>query len=568
MPKIFGNLSGLKPSEKKRLEKLVTRRCAPGRWISVDLARELADAAWDLRRNLGVLMDRSGHVQRVLVGDMHGVPCPDLGAAPAPGRLQGLRLVRTELRNIVELPNSDREVLLRYRLDSVLRLLLDPDGDILWVTRNAIDPAKIEKEDGDPVHEAARKRLTALEASCLEELNALEEELGRLALGLQRAEGKEAALLVGIHEGNAVEAQARIMELAELARSALLDVAGTSFQKRTRPDPRTLLGKGKVQELAQLALRSSAKVLVLDRELTGAQQRNLEDASGLTVIDRTDLVLRIFERRAHTRASRVRVALARLRYDLPRLAVGGHGLSRIGHRASAFGGTRGKGERQIDMQRRRMRERIHRLEKILEKIQKQQATRRKRRQNASLSIVSLIGYTNAGKSTWLNALTEAKVLSEDLLFATLDTTVRRTRLPEGREVLFIDTVGFLRDLPEGLLDAFRSTLDELGQSSLLLHLVDLSQEDWKEKEQAVAETLRELGHEKIPRMIVYTKADLVDREELLPVVRSRHGGLVSAFEKEDRVRLRKEVEARLIAEEAELPSADRFAWAQSIPEDE
>jgi GTP-binding protein HflX len=554
MPKVFGNLSGLKPSERKRLERIVARRSDRQRVVSVDLARELGEAAWEIGRNVGVLLDRSAHVQRVLIGDMHGVPLPDLGAAPAPGRLCGLRLVRSELRGERELSSEDAQQLVRHRLDAHVRLLLDEVGEVLWVAQATIDPARsgaVERgeQGGDEysiVGELVLRRLTALPAEYPEELAALEEELGRSVLGLRDAEPGERALLVGIHSGDQLEAQSRMHELVELARSALLAVADTSLQNRERPDPRTLLGKGKVRQLAQDAVRHGATVLVVDRELSGVQQRNLAEETGLEVIDRTDLVLRIFERRAQTRASRIRVQLARLSYELPRLTGREHGLSRIGRTGAAGVGTRGKGERRVDMDRRRMRERIHRLEKLLQRVGRQAETRSRRRKRNGIPVVALVGYTNAGKTSWLNALTEAHGLSEDLLFATLDTAVRRTRLPMGTDTLFVDTVGFLREMPEGLGDAFRSTLREVESSDLLLQLVDAHDRDWKQKEETVLTTLEEIGLAEIPRITVYNKKDLVDLELWEPLARKRESALVSVRSREDRYALREIVEDVLL----------------------
>ncbi len=546
MPKVFGKLQGLKPSERKRLERLTRRRSDRDRVIGVELAREMGEAAWELGRNIGLLLDRSAHVERVLVGDMHGVPLPELGAAPAPGRLRGLRLVRTELRGERELSAEDEQQLLRHRLDAHVRLLLDEVGEVLWVSQASIDPAQVEGGEPSIVGELLLRRLSALPPDYLQSLAALEEELGRSVLGLKDPGPGERALLVGIHSGDLEDANTRMQELIELSRSALLALAATSMQKRERPDPRTLIGKGKVQEIARSAVQHGASVLVVDRELSGVQQRNLADATGLEVIDRTDLVLRIFERRAKTRASRVRVQLARLQYELPRLSSGDHGLSRIGRTGAAGLGTRGKGERRLDLERRRMRERIHRLERILSKIAKQSETRSRRRKKNGIPIVAIVGYTNAGKTSWLNALTEAAGLSEDLLFATLDTAVRRTRLPMGTEALFVDTVGFLREMPEGLEDSFRSSLSEVESSDLLLHLVDASDRDWRQKEEKVLETLEATGLVELPRLTIYNKRDLVDADLWQPLAKSREAALVSVHERGDRFALREIIEDAIL----------------------
>jgi GTP-binding protein HflX len=546
LTRLFGNLRGLAPSQTKALEKLATRRTDRQRLIGVDLARELGELSWETGRSVGVLLDRAGHVTRVLVGDTAGVPLPDVGKPPQPGRLAGLRLVRTELRRDTRIGDADRALLVRYRMDALCRLVVDEVGEVLWVLHAFLDPARMEADDDHRlVSERNRRRLTALPGDFLEEIEALEEEIRRRAIGLHTVAEGERALLVGIHVGDLDDARVRMAELVELARSGSYDVVAHTFQKRIRPDPRTLIGRGKVQEVARLAVKYCAHSVVVDRELSGIQQRNLEERLGLEVIDRTDLVLRIFERRAGTRQAKLRVALARMRYQLPRLAMREHGLSRIGRAGVAGVGTRGKGERRIDLERRRMRDKIHRLEFLLQRVARQQATRRRQRERSGIPICSLVGYANAGKSSWLNALTEANVTSEDLLFATLDTTVRRTRLPGGRDVLFADTVGFLRELPEPLVDAFRSTLEELTRSVLLIHVVDVAAHDWEAKQAAVLETLAMLGATGIPRLTLYNKADLVDRTAFVPLVAATGGELVSVMDGEDRYAVRSFVEDRL-----------------------
>ncbi|MEZ5988251.1 MAG: GTPase HflX [Planctomycetota bacterium] len=554
MARLFGNTGGLKPSQLKDLERIATRRTDRERVIGVDLARELGERSYELGRSIGVLLDRAGHVARVLVGDPFGVNLPgDLGPPPQPGRLSGLRLVRTELHASRQLGDADRQHVLRHRLDACARLLLDELGEVLWVEEARIDPSRF---DGDAAADRvvtvmSRRRLTALAPEWLKEVEALEEELGRKALGLSATGTGERALLVGVHQGGQEEAALRMDELVELARAALYEVGGVTFQKREKPDPRTLIGSGKVDELTRLCVAYDCRLVILDQELSGVQARNLEDRLGLPVLDRTELILRIFERRARTRASRLRVELARLRYQLPRLVMRDHGLSRIGRRATGGSGTRGKGEVRLELDRRRMRERIRRVEHLLEVKARQDATRRKRRLESGTPIVSLVGYTNAGKSSWLNALTEAEVLSEDLAFATLDTTVRRTRLPAGTEVLLADTVGFCRELPDGLLDAFRSTLVEVVQSELLVHVVDVASEDNEEREAIVEETLAELGAGAVPRLTLYNKADLVDREAWGPIAELRGGRLVSVRDAGDRVAVRALLEQHLteLAEE-------------------
>ncbi len=548
MPQVFGNTQGLKPSELKAIERLARRRSERSRIVGLDLARELASLSEECGRNLGVLLDRGGRVKRVLVGDRQGVPLPeDLGPTPAPGRLRGLRLVRTDLGGGLSLSEEDRQAMLRHSFDALVRLLVDEFGDLLWVLPTVLDPSAIGRvePEGRVLMDLPPMRQGQVGSEYPAELVALEEELRRHAMDLHEAAEGERCVLVGIRERSEEEERPRMEELGQLARSAFFDVVEIVMQHRERMDPRTLIGSGKVKDLSKTAVRVGASALLFDRELTGVQARNLEDRTGLSVLDRTELVLRIFERRARTRAAKIRVALARLRYQLPRLVGKGEGMSRIGRSGSAGMGTRGKGEPQLEMRRRQMRERIHRLEALLGKVQKQQENRRRHRRRSGLPVVALVGYTNAGKSSWLNALTEAEVLAEDLLFATLETTVRRTRLPGGQRILLSDTVGFLRDLPPGLMDAFRSTLEELAQADLLVHIVDLAERDWEEREEAVLETLKGLGADKVPRITLFNKADLVNEDGLRPLLREHEGHFVSVERREDRYLVRTWIEQAL-----------------------
>jgi GTP-binding protein HflX len=426
-------------------------------------------------------------------------------------------------------------------------LLVDEFGDLLWVLPTVLDPAAIGRVDpeGRVLMDLPPMRPGQVGTDYPAELEALEEELRRHAMDLHEAAEGERCVLVGIREGSEEEERPRMEELGQLARSAFFDVVEIVMQHRERMDPRTLIGSGKVKDLSKTAVRVGATALLFDRELTGVQARNLEDRTGLQVLDRTEIVLRIFERRARTRAAKVRVALARLRYQLPRLVGKGEGMSRIARSGAAGMGTRGKGEPQLEMRRRQMRDRIHRLEALLGKVRKQIANRGRHRRRSGLPVVALVGYTNAGKSSWLNALTEARVLAEDLLFATLETTVRRTRLPGGRRILLSDTVGFLRDLPPGLMDAFRSTLEELAQADLLVHVVDLAERDWEDREKAVLETLKALGAEMVPRVTLFNKADLVDEDGMKPLLREHEGHFVSVKRREDRYFVRTWIEQAL-----------------------
>jgi len=311
-------------------------------------------------------------------------------------------------------------------------------------------------------------------------------------------------------------------ELGELARSAGASVVGAVIQERARKDPATFIGRGKAEEVARLADQSRADVLLFDDELSPAQQRNLEDLAGRKTIDRTQLILDIFARRARTREGRLQVELAQLDYLLPRLAGKGVLLSRLGGGI----GTRGPGETKLETDRRRIRQRIQSVKREIERVRRNRHTRREARQRHDLPVVALVGYTNAGKSTLFSALTHTATEISDQLFMTLDPLIRKARLGGGPQVLLVDTVGFIQKLPHGLVDAFRATLEEVGQADLLLHVMDASAEDLGEREAAVESVLGEIGAADAPRVAVLNKADQIGEARALALQAARPGSVV------------------------------------------
>ena len=314
------------------------------------------------------------------------------------------------------------------------------------------------------------------------------------------------------------------------------------LQKRDRPDSATFVGSGLLEEIVHRASTDGAGRLVFDGELSPMQARNLERTTGLAVMDRTMLILEIFGRRAITNDGKLRVELAKMQYLGPHLIGKGIDLSRLGGGRGKRGGA---GEMKLEMDRRVLRDNIVRLKRRITEIGERRAEQRKRRRTSNVPTISLVGYTNAGKSTLFNALTGSEVLAENLLFATLETTTRRAHLPGGRECVFIDTVGFIKDLPENLLDAFRATIEEIDGSHLLLHVVDASNPAFPRQIETVDRTLEELGFGEIPRIVVFNKSDLTDGEAILPMARERGGILVSALAPADVRRLAQAVEEKL-----------------------
>ena len=322
-----------------------------------------------------------------------------------------------------------------------------------------------------------------------------------------RQTGHERAILVGVTTGDIEEAEESLAELSELALSANVAVLDTVLQRRPQIDARTVLGKGKLDDLLIRSMRLGADILVFDTELTPAQVRSLSDATELKVIDRSQLILDIFAQRARSREGKLQVELAQLKYLLPRLVIGQ--TSAFSRLAGGIGG-RGPGETKLETDRRRVRDRIAHLERQVDDLGRQRQERRKARVQRHLPIISLVGYTNAGKSTLLNALTQSDVYAEKQMFATLDPTSRRLRLPYEQEVIINDTVGFIRDLPDALVSAFRATLEEIADSDLLVHVADASNPRVLHQIESVRKIIGELEFNKIPELIVLNKSDLID----------------------------------------------------------
>lgn len=321
---------------------------------------------------------------------------------------------------------------------------------------------------------------------------------------MPQSNGRERALLIAVTTGGEAGVDASLEELSRLVDTAGADTVDVVVQRREKLDPATLLGRGKLAELSQEVSAGDIDVVVFDREITPAQERNLSRALNRRVLDRTAVILDIFALHAASREGKIQVELAQLEYRLPRLRGKGIELSRLGGGI----GTRGPGETRLEVDRRRILGRISRLKRQLQDLEQARHTKRERRKRQDMPLVAIVGYTNAGKSSLLNALTGSDALVEDLLFATLDPTTRRLELNEGRVVLLSDTVGFVRSLPHQLIEAFKSTLEEAGEADLLLHVVDLADEDPDGKIAAVREVLAEIGADRVPELLVGNKADI------------------------------------------------------------
>jgi GTP-binding protein HflX len=511
---IYGFTQGLKHNQLRRIEKLSTRRVAPEQIISPELARQMAELSHETRRQIGVLINRKGQVEYVMVGTAKGIELPDFGRARvSQDRFRGLRCVHTQLlREKLTQDDLTDLALLRLDLMSVIQVhektgLPDLVYSAHLVPSNA---ENLENQARSLPYEFLEPRIPSqLNVNFLALINSLENEMARIRQAARnRYTNRDRAILVNVTTGYLSDAEESIAELEELALSADVVVLDKIVQRRQQIDPRTVLGRGKLEELLIRSMRLGADLIVFDTELSPSQVRSISEITDLKVIDRPQLILDIFAQRAQSREGKLQVELAQLKYLLPRLAQGQN--SAFSRLAGGIGG-RGPGETKLETDRRRVRDKIAHLEKQVENLRRQRQERRKHRVRKGVPIISLVGYTNAGKSTLLNTLTQSKVYAEKKMFATLDPTSRRLRLPVEQEVIINDTVGFIRDLPEALVAAFRATLEEISDSDLLVHVVDASNPNALAQIESVEKILSDLGLDEIPQIIVLNKTDLTDK---------------------------------------------------------
>ncbi len=504
MKKLFGNLKGLKPNQIHRLENLYRRRVPPDFLATPELARDLAGLSHEIHRQIGLLINRSGKIAFVIVGTFHDILIPETpDYRSTPDRLNGLRCFHTHLDGEA-LTRDDLTDLSLLRLDMMAAMTLNKDGEPVRVLIAHILPGG---PSDKPYEILPPISIHQMDMKCLELISALEAELSFSGVSRNAGVQKEKALLISVTSALRSAAADSMEELKDLARSGGVEIAGTLIQHRTQIDPRYLMGAGKIKELAIMALQKGATLLIFDQELSPSQIRSITDQVEMKVIDRSQLILDIFAQRAQTREGKLQVELAQLKYLLPRLVVKNTAMSRL---TGGIGG-RGPGETKLENNRRRVRDRIVHLEASLDQVRKQRKQQKAKRQKKSLPVISIIGYTNAGKSTLLNALTHSSVLAESRLFATLDPSSRRLRFPRDVEVIITDTVGFIRDLPNDLQVAFRATLEELEAADLLLHVMDIGNPRFHEQMDAVNKILGELNLNEIPMIYVLNKIDLADR---------------------------------------------------------
>ncbi|MCB9529485.1 MAG: GTPase HflX [Myxococcales bacterium] len=548
--KVHGNVQGLGPAHRERLERLNTRKVPRDAIVSVPLAQSLCELSHEIGRQVGVTLDRRGRVKHVIVGTADALFIPDLGRARAgAGRFRGVRLVHTHLRG-EPLTQDDLTDLVRLRLDLIAAVGVGRDGrpENFYYTHVLPEGAEL------PYAEQTATTVHALDVDFTVFIEALEEEFTRRTVGVLETEGQTRAIAVHVSlPDDEIEPAVALRELSELATTAGVVIVDAIVQKRPRPDPKYVMGQGKLDELLLRTMQLDCELVIFDQSLSPNQVRALADATEVKVIDRSMLILDIFARRARSREGKLAVELAQLKYMLPRLA----------HKTTAFSrlmggvGGRGPGETKLEIDRRRARERIDRISQQLEQTVVQRRTRRGRRTARRVPVVSIIGYTNAGKSTLFNAITHSDVLVEDKLFATLDVTTRRLRFPLDRELILTDTVGFIRDLPDDLISAFKATLEEAEDADLLLHVVDIADPRMRDQIASVERILDELDLLAKPRIKVFNKIDQLDPAMADNICRLYDAFGVSALDRATLRPLLEAVEARLWqAGQAERAEAD------------
>ena len=538
MTDIVGDINSLPPSVRTQLQRLETKRTHPDEIIDLELARRIARICANVGVMIAVLIGRDGRITHTIVGTKHRIYLPDLGRF----RLDSARLRRLRLIAFSPtMPEGDSARLLtrdlvtdleKLRLDAVAVAATTPAGEPAQVVFAHLRPqsqtgSNLQKRRGDSStgHSVIKaSHLRELSINFLDFISDLESQYVASADTTVETDG-ERAVLVGAYAGSAKEASLSMAELTELARTAGLNVVDTVIQRRKAIDPKSVIGRGKIEELVLHCLDLGADLVVFDRELSSAQLRSITNSTELRVIDRSMLILDIFAQRAVTSEGRLQVELAQLKYSLPRLTEKDTGLSRL---TGGIGG-RGPGETKLEIGRRRARDRISELEKRIDKLGSQRGVRRELRKSRGVPVVGIVGYTNAGKSTLMNQLTQSAVLVENKLFATLDPTSRRMRFPDNREVLFVDTVGFIRDLPKELVNAFRATLEEVAEADLLIHLIDISNPEAMRQKRIVEETLKALELDTKPVLLVLNKIDKLSEVEGRMVVSATEGIPISAL---------------------------------------
>ena len=534
MPEIHGNTEGIRKTVLDELTTLYDVQLEPGQFMPQDLLQSLCGYSASMNREIAVYITRFGEVADVLIGRADSIDLPDLRLRRGERRLSMVRCVHTHPRATGELSDVDVSALLSMRFDAMCAVGVSEDGR----------PTSVQCAFLDAESEGHVRRTELISARRLPQEEWLAEiertDAAYRAANPATRTGRERAVLVGI------ESEESLDELEELAKTAGAETVLRVLQKRPKSDPVYCVGKGKAEELSLRCQAAQADLVIFDEELSGVMQKNLEETLRLKVVDRTALILDIFAARANTREGKLQVEMAQLKYRSQRLLGQGLVLSRL---AGGIG-TRGPGESKLEVNRRRIRERLTDLERELEQIERQRGLRRQSREKNGVPIVALVGYTNAGKSTLFNRLTGADVYVENQLFATLDSVSRPIELPHGGKALLVDTVGFIRKLPHELVKAFRATLEEARLADVLIMVLDGADAQMEGRRRTVEEVLDSLGATEAPRVEAVNKCDLI-----APDAQSLPGALyisASTGENVEKLLLRVESELEAGAQEVRL----------------
>ncbi|HIU09554.1 MAG TPA: GTPase HflX [Candidatus Limiplasma pullistercoris] len=534
MPEIHGNTEGIRKTVLDELAMLYDVQLEPGQFMPQDLLQSLCGYSASMNREIAVYITRYGEIADVFIGRADSIDLPDLRLRRGERRLSMVRCVHTHPRATGELSDVDVSALLSMRFDAMCAVGVSEDGR----------PTSVQCAFLDAESEGHVRRTELISARRLPQEEWLAEiertDAAYRAANPATRTGRERAVLVGI------ESEESLDELEELAKTAGAETVLRVLQKRPKPDPVYCVGKGKAEELSLRCQAAQADLVIFDEELSGVMQKNLEETLRLKVVDRTALILDIFAARASTREGKLQVEMAQLRYRSQRLLGQGLVLSRL---AGGIG-TRGPGESKLEVNRRRIRERLTDLERELEQIERQRGLRRQSREKNGVPIVALVGYTNAGKSTLFNRLTGADVYVENQLFATLDSVSRPIELPHGGKALLVDTVGFIRKLPHELVKAFRATLEEARLADVLVLVLDGADAQMEGRRRTVEEVLDSLGATEAPRVEAVNKCDLI-----APEAQSLPGALyisASTGENVEKLLLRVESELEAGAQEVRL----------------
>lgn len=486
------------------------------------MARQLSEISFEIKRQIGLLIDRVGEIHEVIVGDARTVFLPDLSRfRVGHDRLCGLRLIHTHLHSGA-LDEDDLTDLALLRLDLVAAIEVQDNGLPGRVYIAHLLPANVSDQ---PWEILPPVRVHDLKEDFEDLLDALEDEFARNRKNyLAGGKAQNRAILIHVSDDSRTAMEESLGELKELSESAGIVVVHTIMQRRA-VDPKFIMGKGKLKQMVIKGMQLGAELLVFDLNITPTQTKNLAELTDMKVLDRTQVILDIFAQRAETREGKIQVELAQLRYMLPLLSVKHTAMSRL---TGGIGG-RGPGETKLEVDRRRAQARVQQLQREVDKLGDRRRLRRTRRTEKAVPTVSIVGYTNAGKSTLLNNLTRSEVTAEDALFATLNPVSRRLRFPQEREIVITDTVGFIRRLPTELMDAFKTTFEEIEPASLLLHVLDASNPEIDEHFKAVQSILVDLEFDDKPCLIILNKSDACESEALDQLVQQYDGIAISAL---------------------------------------